>query len=108
MTAAGTNWYTFTCTGAVTVFNFIVAVTAAGGDTVSSPSFTVKDTLGTTLIPAFRVSNVKTMCNINTTATVTESQTVIVALPAAASIGVALSASLSVTAKGTVIIGYIG
>jgi hypothetical protein len=107
MTAAGTAWYTFTCTAAVTVVHCIVDVTAAGGGTVASPSFTVKTTGGSTIIAAFRVSNVKTMSNIVTTATETCSNIKIVSLTAGGSLQVSLSGSLTVTAKGTVIIGYI-
>ena len=107
MTAAGTAWYTFTCTAACTVFSFIVAITAAGGGTVASPSFTVKDTGSLTIIPQMRVSDAKTMSNVVTTATITESQTILCNLAAGKSIDVALSASLTVTAKGTVIVGYI-
>lgn len=106
MAGAATNWSTWTCTAVCTIVDFILNVTAASVDG-GSTGLTVKTTGGTTLIPDAKISTTQTLRNSIQTATVTESNTRIVSLTAGGSVGVAMSSSLTCTARGTYFVHFI-
>ena len=91
LTAAATAYFSFLCTGAITILDVVVDI-----DTTGTGDLTCKDTSGNTVIATFA-----------TTTALTIKATAITTLAAGASLELACTASRTNSASGTIFILYI-